>query len=79
MKKFDPMEYNKPRHKHYTDYNKKLRKARKEYECSYCGKTIKKGEMYEYSRDPTHESFRGGVSYYITNHKCINCVEKVKQ
>lgn len=42
----------------------KDRKARKEHRCSYCGETIKKGEIYEYAKLK-----EDGKLYEWKNHK----------
>lgn len=43
----------------YEFYNLAKRRAKKEYKCSYCHKTIKKGETYIYYRDPKYEGLMG--------------------
>ncbi len=77
MKEIDLFKkYNRPKHKNYQFYNLAKRKARKEYKCDYCHKTIKKGETYIYYRDPRHEGLMGRPLFYETYRVCLECWNK---
>lgn len=47
-------------------------KARKEHTCDYCGRTIKKGEVYEYSKN----IFNGDI---YTWKGCKDCLEFIQK
>lgn len=51
----------------------KLRKARKEYKCSVCGRLIRKGEVYFYERVAPWE--HEDMDYFCTYRECPRCRE----
>lgn len=73
---FNPLCYHKPKNKNYNFYNARVVKARKDYQCFYCGNSISKGSPYLNYRKPTYDGW-GSRAILITRRCCINCAKKL--
>lgn len=72
---FDPSKFDRSRGKNYTRYAPKMVKARKPYACDDCHGPIEKGDQYEYSTRPIHDSFTGPPIGSVPIRICKKCVE----